>query len=371
MQLLVIVSLFFALCWAVNLAFWWFRFRLLAQYDGGKEEVAEEELPISIIICARNEAENLRRNLPLFLEQDYSNYELIVVDDNSSDETSSVVLDFQEKYSNLQLLKLEGETPPGKKAALKQGIINARFDWLILSDADCRPAGPHWLRRLQSPFHTGTLLVLGFGPYQRGEGFLNRFIRFEAFYTAIQYLSFTLAGDPYMGVGRNLAYHRSMFHRADQFSRHEHLISGDDDLLVNEVADARHTSIIIAPEAHVHSAPETSWRVYYHQKRRHLSVGSHYRWNHKLALGALALSHVGTHTSYFLAIVLASSWWPFLTAMYLVRIGVILRVSSGISRQLGERDLLPLLPLLDLTLVVYYFVLAPSLLTGSRLQQWK
>lgn len=355
----------------VNLGFWAGRFRLLAQYPGDQQELGTEEKPVSVIICAQNEAENLRKNLPAFLEQNYGTYEVLVVDDHSSDETSQIVLDIRKKYSNLALLQVKELTPAGKKTALSRGILSARFDWLIFSDADCCPTGPDWLRRIQRPFHHGKTMVLGYGPYQKRSGWLNRWIRFEAFYTAIQYLSFALARDPYMGVGRNLAYHRSLFRQAAGFKQHEHLISGDDDLFVNQVAQADHTSIIIDDQAHVHSAPETSWRGYYRQKRRHLSVGRHYRWKHQIALGALSLSHVGFYSLLLVNVIVYPPLWLSLIAIYLVRIGVILRVSRGISRHLGEQDLLPFLPLLDLALAAYYLVFVPSLLTGSRIQQWK
>lgn len=372
-MLITITVIALVLSSLLQLWFWGIRFGLLARYRLPVLPIpAEKDLPpVSIILCARNEADNLRLNLPYFLEQDYPKFEVLVVNDNSSDKTEEVVLEFQKKYSILRLLSMEEVTPPGKKAALSYGIRESSFELLFLSDTDCQPISRQWLRIMQRSFLQDKKIVLGYGPYQKRRGWLNRFIRFEAFYTAIQYFSFALAGHPYMGVGRNLAYHRSVYWQANGFNSHTHLISGDDDLLVNQVASGENTTINLFPDGRVFSRPHTSWRGYYIQKRRHLSVGSHYRWKDQIALGALALSHFTFYVTTFLLLILLPTAWIYLTLNYLVRIGVVLLVSAGASKHLGERNLLPYLPLLDFFYLGYYFLFAPSLLTGSRIQQWK
>lgn len=372
-MLLSTIALALAICSLLQLWYWGYWFGHLARYELPEQNIkADNSLPpLSIIICARNEAENLRRNLPSFLEQDYPKFEIIVVDDHSSDKTAEVVLEFQKKFSTLRLLSIQNKTSLGKKAALSLGIQQASFERLFLSDADCRPVSRQWLRVTQRSLTERTKIVLGYGPYQHRNGWLNRFIRFEAFYTAIQYFSFALAGHPYMGVGRNLTYHRSIFWQAKGFSRHAHLASGDDDLLVNQMADAENTTINLFPETRIYSDPATSWRGYYIQKRRHLSVSSHYRWQHQIALGALAFSHFAFYALSVLILILSPAWWPILTLNYLVRMSVLLHVSHGTSKLLGEQDLLPFLPVLDLLYLAYYLVFAPSLLTGSRIRKWK
>lgn len=357
----------------LQLWFWGCRFGRLARYQLPTLPVVPDAdfPPVSVIICARNEADNLRRNLPFFLEQDYPHFEVLVVNDHSFDETEKIILSFQKKYPILRLLSKPKEIPPGKKAALSIGIQKSSFEILFLSDADCRPISRQWLRTMQRSFTPPKAMVLGYGPYEKQRGWLNRFIRFEAFYTAIQYFSFALAGHPYMGVGRNLAYRRPLFDRADGFRRHAHLLSGDDDLFVNEVADARNTAINLFPDTRVYSEPKSSWRGYYIQKRRHLSVGSHYHWQHQFLLGALALSHFAFYALSVLLWIILPDGWIFLTLNYWVRMGVVLYVSDGASRHLGQRDLLPFVPLLDALFLVYYIVFAPFSLTGTRIRTWK
>jgi cellulose synthase/poly-beta-1,6-N-acetylglucosamine synthase-like glycosyltransferase len=371
--MIVFATVGLVLATLLQLWFWGVRFARLARYQLPELPIVPDAAlpPVSIIICAHNEADNLQRNLPFFLEQDYPKFEVLVINDNSSDKTSEIILEFQKKYQTLRSLSMEEETPPGKKAALSYGIRQSSFELLFLSDTDCQPKSRQWLRIMQRSFQGNKKIVLGYGPYQKRRGWLNRFIRFEAFYTAIQYFSFALAGHPYMGVGRNLAYHRSVYWRANGFENHAHLISGDDDLLINQVASGENTTVNLFPDAKVFSHPQTSWRGYYYQKRRHLSVGSYYRWQDQIALGALALSHFTFYAATFLLLILLPEAWCLLSLNYLVRIGVVLLVSNGASKHLGEQNLLPYLPLLDFLYLAYYFTFAPSLLIGSRIQQWK
>jgi glycosyltransferase involved in cell wall biosynthesis len=368
---LLVISLVFAT--SIQLFFWAWCFRQLANYrlPIPEKERSSDQPPVSVIICAHNEAENLRRHLPFFLEQDYPRFEVLVINDHSNDKTLQVVLDIQNKYPTLRVLSVPVGQSKGKKAALSFGIQQASFETIFLSDADCKPISRQWLAVTQRSFLHDKTIVLGYGPYQKRRGWLNRFIRFEAFYTAIQYFSFALIGHPYMGVGRNLAYHRWVFHQANGFSNHAHLLSGDDDLLINQVATAENTAINIFPEARIYSIPKSSWRSYYIQKRRHLSVGRHYRWQHQLALGALAGSHAAFYGLSVLLLLMQPSWWPILTLNYLVRMGVVLQTSTKISKHLGERDLLPFIPLLDLAFLGYYCIFVPILLTGTRIQKWK
>ncbi|MEZ4983898.1 MAG: glycosyltransferase [Saprospiraceae bacterium] len=357
----------------IQLWYWGVRFALLARYQlpSKKEKEAEPLPPVSIVISARNEAHNLRQNLPLFIAQDYPVFEIIVVNDHSEDETEKIILEFQKTCPTLHLLSKPAGIPPGKKAALNLGIQHTSFDTLFFSDADCQPISRQWLRKMQWSFQYPYKIVLGYGPYHKQSGWLNLFIRFEAFYTAIQYFSFALAGKPYMGVGRNLAYHKEIYLQAEGFSRHAHLLSGDDDLLVNQMATADNTTINLFPDTRVYSDPKTSLRGYYYQKRRHLSTGSHYRQSHQFALGALAASHFAFYVLTVALWILHPQWWLFLTLNYLVRIGVVLQTGYSASKHLGEHDLLPFLPLLDFLYLGYYIVFAPSLLTGSRIRRWK
>ncbi len=365
----VLLAFFFTAS-AVQLLFWLLVFSRLARYrENAEPGPCSDAAPVSVVICARNEAENLRRHLPHFLNQNYRSYEVIVVNDNSSDDTGAVLLDFKVKSPILRVVTINEDTLPGKKAALTRGIAAASFEKILLSDADCWPSGPHWLSEMQQPLSGSVQIGLGYSPYVKRKGWLNLFVRYEAFYTSIQYLSFTLAGFPYMGVGRNLIYQKTLYDNVGGFKSHAHLASGDDDLFVNEAANTTNTKIVIKPTAFVYSIPKSSWRGYYMQKRRHLTTGVRYRPVHQLLLGALSLSHF-LHYALGIGLLIGyPAWQPMIILLYWVRIGVVSTLCVIISRKLTDPALGRWAPLLDVIFVAYYLLFAPVLLIGKR-DQW-
>lgn len=366
-MILQILFWLFMLATAVQLFFWLGIFSKLALYQP-EENADNEQAPVSVIICARNEEENLHKNLPRFLSQNYRFYEIIVVNDHSDDKTRDIVLNFQTKFPNLRLIDSQ-TSQYGKKAALTQGIKAASFDLVAVSDADCRPASSDWLATMQRAITGKTQIGLGYSPFYVEKNFLNRFIRFEAVYTAIQYFSFALAGLPYMGVGRNLIYHKSLFYQTRGFHKHTHIASGDDDLFINAVANNSNTKIIIDPNAFVFSQPKVSWRGYYYQKSRHLTTATSYKGIHQLALGALALSHTG-HYMLGLALLMSGKMVLIIFLIYLVRIGVVSWTYHRTLQKLQDPALMKWVPLLDALYVCYYFIFAPALVNGKRIP-WK
>ena len=316
--------------------------------------------PVSLIICARNEAENLKKNLCHFLNQNYRCFEVIVVNDASTDRTLEVLLDIQNKSRNLRIINFTNKkVGAGKKAALAAGIHAARYDLILLSDADCKPAGDRWMAHMTAAIQgsSAATVGLGYGPYYKLPGLLNRFIRFETVYTALQYLSFALVGLPYMGVGRNLTYRKDLFLKTG-FSNHMHLASGDDDLFVNQVAAANRTAVVIHPEAFTFSAPKENWRAFARQKSRHLSTATSYRPVHQVLLGFLAASHLG-HYALLMGMVCAGFSTIFdAFLLYVLRMCILLWVYAGVLKKLQEKDLLKWVPILDVLLAIYFLLFA-------------
>ena len=244
--------------------------------------------PLSVVICARNEAENLKQYLPYVLHQDYPDFEVIVVNDRSWDQTREVLEAFSAEYKHLKVVTVsEGEKfIAGKKFAVTMGIKAAVNEWLVFTDADCQPPTANWLKGMQQPANEAIEIVLGYSPYFSKRGLLNSLIRFETFFTAVNYLSFALNGMPYMGVGRNMAYKKSLFFKKKGFAAHMHIPSGDDDLFVNAHSNRHNTEIRINPDCHVWSVPNTSFGAYLKQKKRHFGAGKLYKSKHKFILSS-------------------------------------------------------------------------------------
>ncbi len=249
--------------------------------------VNEPQEPVSVIICARNEDENLTEFLPKVLTQDHPNFEVIVVNDCSYDNTETVIDEFMKIFPNLKKVNIKEDAyyKHGKKFAILVGIKAASYENMVFIDADCYPTSDHWLRMMAQGFSKEKEIVLGYGAYESHDSFLNKLIRFDAFCIAAQYLSHAIKGKAYMGVGRNLAYKKDLFYRNKGFSNHYHINSGDDDLFVNQVATANNVNVCIDTKAFTMSKPKTNFKSWKLQKARHLTTSPFYSSATKTRIG--------------------------------------------------------------------------------------
>jgi glycosyltransferase involved in cell wall biosynthesis len=287
-------SLLYVLCAFVliQLFYYLFIFTRLAFY-GSSTNYESRSPGVTVLVCAWNERENLTELLPILDAQEYPEYEVILLDDRSDDGSEDFMRENIHSWKHIRYIrindKFEHVTP--KKYALTVGMKQAKYPLALMTDADCRPDSPYWITAMASQVTDQKDIVIGFSPYEKHKGLLNWFIRCETFYTAVQYLSFSLAGLTYMGVGRNILYKRDVFFANKGFYRHRHIMGGDDDIFLNEVATGSNTAISIAPESFVYSKPKTTWSTWLRQKRRHLAVSQFYRKRNKVMLGILSGSH--------------------------------------------------------------------------------
>ena len=363
---------FYAFCLVtlVQLVYYLYYFLRLALYRQPVRESFQTH-PVSVIICARDEAANLAKNLPGSLMQEYATtHEVIVVNDNSYDESKYLLQEFQRQYKQLQIVELtqEAKMIPGKKFPLSIGIKSARHEIVLLTDADCVPASEFWIDRMQRCYGEGIEIVLGYGAYHKRKGLLNKLIRWDTFHAALQYLSYALAGQTYMGVGRNLSYRKTVFFRHKGFSSHNQVASGDDDLFINMAATSRNVAVSIDPDTFTLSNPARSFGEWFRQKTRHLSTARYYRPIHKFLLGTYTFSHF-----LFYPLLLASCFlyrWDYALAVFGIRWVVQSAVLFPIMKKMREADLFPLLPLLDIWMFFYYLIFSSGVF-GKPAKTWR
>lgn len=247
---------------------------------------------VSVVICSRNNRPFLEENLEVVLTQDHPKFEVIVVNDGSTDGTIDFLDNLKTKYTHLNVLHLDIDERyhRGKKFAQTIGIKAAKNDQLVFTDADCKPASNQWLREMARHFSPEKQIVLGVSNHSRKASFTNWVIQLETFHSLLMYINFALAKIPYMGVGRNLAYKRELFFSVKGFASHQHLLSGDDDLFVNETATKTNTAVCLTPEAFTISTPKNSFVQWAKQKKRHYSTGKMYKSSHRGLLGLYAFS---------------------------------------------------------------------------------
>jgi len=330
---LTIVFLVFVLSAAIQLFYYFYYY--LATWTHKVPEVNISKKPVSVIICARNEAENLARFLPSVLEQDYPDYEVIVVNDCSEDNSYKILGDFLTRYPHLRISNVNKDPKftHNKKFAQFIGIKAARNEILLFTDADCKPESDKWLEGMASHFNSTTHFVLGYGGYLKEKGVLNKYIRYDSMTIAMQYLGMAIRGFPYMGVGRNLAYLRTIFFDNKGFGTHNHIISGDDDLFVNNNATGINTSVEIRKTSHTRSVPFSSLHKWITQKKRHLTTAPYYKFRDKFLLSLEPISRVLFYTSFIILISLLFLW------QYVLIIFGLRLISQIIVLTLGEKKL--------------------------------
>ena len=325
-----------------------------------------------MIVCAKNEAENVSKFVPLLAAQNYPNFEIILIDDASIDNTLDIFEDFEKQYSNVRLVKVENNEAfwANKKFALTLGIKAAKNEYLLLTDADCQPSSENWISEMSSHFTLKKTIVLGYGAYDKIAGsFLNKIIRFETMITAVQYFSWAKVGKPYMGVGRNLAYKREEFFNQNGFIEHMKIRSGDDDLFINQAGNKMNTTISFNEEGFTYSKPKTTYKDWFKQKRRHVSTAAHYKAFDKFQLSIFYISQL---MFFVLAIVLLGFLYEWIIVLSLIGFRylftwLVLGFSSG---KLKEKDVMYWFPVIE---VVVIFTQMNVFLTNifSKPVHWK
>ena len=330
---LVLLALLFAML--LIQAWYWLGYYRRAACARPVEASAQTYLPpLSVVICARNEAENLERFLPEVLMQDYPSFEAVAVNDCSEDNTFDVLGTLMKEHPHLKASIIQKD--PGfthtKKLAMLIGIKAAKNELLVFTDADCKPASPFWLREVATAeAKEKTDIILGYGAYMPEPGLLNRYIRYETMFTAMQYFGMAMAGIPYMGVGRNLAYRRSFFFEKGGFGPHNHIMSGDDDLFVNRNATPDNCSLMLSHDSFTLSVACKTISEWVKQKRRHLTAYAWYKPADKVRLFLEPFSRISWY-GLLIAMLIMTVSWPvvlFLALTRLIMRAVILRRAAS------------------------------------------
>ena len=365
-----IVFLLFCAITFIQLFYYLFFFARLAFFKPKEKKISQTH-PVSVIICAKDEAANLVKNLPGALVQKYkTTHEVIVVNDNSFDESKYILEEYQRTFKQLQLVELKQEARfiPGKKFPLSIGIKTAKHEIVLLTDADCVPASEFWIEKMQNAFDDGIEIVLGYGPLHKKKGFFNKLVRWETFHTALQYLSYAKAGTAYMGVGRNLSYKKTVFFRHKGFSAHNHVPGGDDDLFINKASTRKNTAIVTDKDSFTLSEPATSWKQWVRQKKRHYTTSKYYKPIHKLLLGLYAFSLFLFYPLFIVCLFVFD--WKFTLAVFGLRLiiqGIIIHKTTS---KLDEKDLFPWFVFFDVWMFFYYLFFAKSLFKKPA-KTWK
>lgn len=368
LNIITIVFLVMSSLLFINLIFTLFIYGKFAFYK--KKNKANFSEGISVIIAARNEADNLFENLPYILEQQYPLFEVIIINHQSTDESAYILNAFGQQYKNLKIIEVEKNKHlrPGKKLPITLGVKAAKFDYLIFTDADCRPKGFNWLQTMANGFNDNKEIVIGFGPYNKSRGFLNQIIRFDTTWIAINYFAMALNQLPYMGVGRNLGYTKKIFNSVNGFKDHYAVSSGDDDLFIQQAAKQKNYSIVIDEDSFTYSNPHEHWDRWFLQKSRHYTTTPFYGVIKKTMLGIYPLSSILAWLTFVILMFNNEFRWITLSAFVFVLIVKWIILAKCFAK-LKEKSFHALLPFYDL----FYTFLMPFVYYSSdkkKINKW-
>ncbi len=331
--------------------------------------IGEPTHGVSIIIAASNELDNLKELIPSLLQQTYHTFEIIIINERSSDGTYDYLLELSAQNPNVKFLTVD-ELPDhlnGKKFALTLGIKAAIYDQILLTDADCRPISTNWVTTFANAWSDKTSFVLGFSSYEKHKGLLNYFIRFETILTGIQYLSAAAFGKSYMGVGRNLSYSKNLFLSNKGFHGFQGITGGDDDLFVNKYANSSNTNLVVSLASGVVSKPKSKLSNFSTQKIRHLSVGKYYSSKSKIILGLFSFTWLATWG--ILPFILVATQQLVVPLAILMARYILMGITFYVfkNKSGAKLNLLGLI-LLDFMFVLYYFVTGLRTLLTKRVK---
>ncbi|QNF31564.1 glycosyltransferase [Adhaeribacter swui] len=356
-------------CVLVQAGYTFYYFYSLVHYT--TPELGTKQVPVSIIISAHNEYQNLQQLIPALLAQDYPEFEIVLINDRSTDESADLMRHYQAQDARIRVVTVY-ETPAdfnSKKYALTLGIRVARYDNLLLTDADCKPLTDKWIDAMQAGFTTGAEIILGYSPYLKLPGFLNYLIRYETLLTAIQYLSFSLKNNAYMAVGRNVAYTKKCFYQTKGFASHIKFLGGDDDLFVQNAVAHSSPAIAISKNAQTVSVPKQTYSEWITQKRRHMRVGLQYKWSDRLRIGIFMLSNIIFYIIWIVMLLLQQYLW-LLGILFFVRGIVLLTAYARIARKLNEKLSVIGMVVLDAAYFLHYLFLGVSVVLFKKVR-WK
>lgn len=354
----ILVLIAFLVCALIQIVYIIFIYGRLASFKG-KPLIRTISEPVSIIIAARNEIENLKNNLDSILSQDYEEFEVLVVNDGSTDGSKEWLDDKAGREKKLRVIH-RMDADGSKKFAIIEGIEKAKYSVLLFTDADCKTNSKNWIITMLQYLHEKKSIGLGYGAYLKKKGIMNKLIRLDTVLIATQYLSFALCKIPYMGVGRNLSYKKQLWKDNGGFVSHLDIKSGDDDLFISEAANAFNTSIQIHPDSFTYSEPESNLFDWIKQKSRHLGTFSRYSKKTIFFLNLYNISYLLFIVFFIFSFFVTLS--PSLSvSVYLMRLIPHIIIFTIIMNRFKEKDLIILTPILEpLLLFIYPLVILKS-----------
>jgi hypothetical protein len=368
--ILLNIVILFILCTIIQLIYLWLVNGRLAFYR--KESGIQTRQPVSVILSGRDITPGMEDNLDKILKQDYPDFEVVIVNESPDEDNRLYLETLARKYPKLKIINI-GENLnffKGLKFPLSIGIKSSKNDIIIITDIYSIPKSSKWIESIQSNFNQKTDIVLGFSTYPHKIGLFNQWLRFDNLQTSVRYLSFALLGMPYMGVGRNLSYRKTLFYKSHGFTSHYTLITGEDDLFVNQVAQKDSTRIEISEDSHTIFEGKIGFLEWLIQRKMHLETQMYFKLRHRVILGLNSVSLLLFYSAFAILLIYAPAFWILFLSVFGVRTISSMFITKKCMMKLNEKELLLLSPVYELLLLIIIIFLRLSIIF-IKSNKWK
>ncbi|MDP5105709.1 MAG: glycosyltransferase [Polaribacter sp.] len=350
-MILSVIFYVFVVCTVIQLSYLFFLASFLSKVKRPRK--TKIEIPVSVIILVKNQGENIRNLLPLIIEQTHSNFEIVLIDNASSDETSDIIESFAEKHSNIKIVTVENNEAfwASKKYALTLGIKASKYDHLLFTDADCHPVSKDWITEMSRNYTSKKAIILGYKKYKKENTFLNLFIRFENLTTAIKCFGFSKRNLSYMAFNGNYAYNKATFFKVNGFINHMKINFGEANLFIRDASTKENTTICLSENSFIETDAPTSFSKWFADKKDVDSIKKDYKFKHRFLLNGFTFTKV---LFYALAITLLFTYSYTLTlsviAFYFITNYIIIGLSA---KKLNEPQIIFFVPFLEIGLLLF------------------
>lgn len=326
----------------------------LAFSKSRKPKLEEKQLPISVLVYIKNNAKQLNSSLKAILEQDYPDFELVLINDYSSDNSLELLEAFKIEHPKLPIhicdVKENQNFYGCKKYALFLGIKNATYEHLLFTDANSKPSSKHWIQEMSKGFQKEKQLILGYSTYSKRKGLFNLLLRFDSLLNTINSLSFANARMTYMGVGRNLAFTHKAYDANYGFISHVRIPYGEDDLFINEVATKANTSLVWSKDAHIETEALQDMKAWSYQHKQRAHTFKYYKTRHKLILSGYFISRLLFWLCAIASFFLLS--WQLATSLIGIRILIQYLCIGILAYKLNASKLILFIPWLEVPVLI-------------------
>jgi len=324
----------------------------------GTISYSEDQPPVSIIICARDKGEVLAKNLPALFDQKYPEFQIVVVNDASSDETEDILQQFEHRPNFYHTFVPKGvRSISARKMAMTLGLKAAVYDYVLFMDVAGIPESDVWIATMMRNFDWRGSVVLGFASFKDKKGFRNQLVAYDNLFSTMQWMGLALSGKPYRATSVNLAFKKELFFKNNGFASNLSLRSGDDDLLIGEIATRNNVKIEVSTDSKVEIETRSPWYDWKEKTFSLFPTARQYKFGIKLLLWLENLTRSLCYLLFLYLIVMcwlsgSYAWFLVSALLFLTRYAVQLVVVNKSASQLKEPHFYLLLLLFDASLPV-------------------